>query len=47
MLTIAEAQQRTELFLTEQMIEALRGHCQLSGARAPFCGPAPLERAAQ
>jgi hypothetical protein len=24
-----------------------RTHCQLNGPRAPFCGPAPLERAAQ
>jgi fatty-acyl-CoA synthase len=29
------------------MANMARGHCQLSGPRAPFCGPAPIERAAQ
>ena len=36
---------------TERAAEAIeaveKGHCQLSGPRAPFCGPARLERAEQ
>ena len=47
MLTIAEAQRRTEQFLTEQMLEALRaveyelpsfvGRCRALAGRDPPC----------
>jgi hypothetical protein len=33
-----------DLFWTGQHLELAAGHCQLNGPRAPFSGPARLER---
>jgi hypothetical protein len=46
-LTEAEAERDGALAQQTATAEVLGGHCQLSGPRAPFSGPALLERAAQ
>ena len=33
-----------EIAVKSMDTHAIRGHCQLNGARAPFCGPARLDR---